>query len=400
MLFAAIFDAGLIPFFVFTAIMAQAQYTTPIDAPNQWSTLFGNDADTYKILYAAFLISAVTGSVHAVSLFISVYLAVIFRKISKLPPDMNPLEDNLTSRHKHNKSSLSVATTEIINKEKHLSAPLIDAPRPVPFMHTRTDSSTSLSPYHRPTNSDRGSRTDLAMYEQPRSQPRSQRSSRADLSPAPERNYVDSSLYEQPRSQRSSRADLSRSPEHSAKKSPVRTDSRPASARPQPTPSPGNDNWFTYPSPTPSPANNGPPEFQHLRAKQNLLAPMQPQQIVNKYNFENMTPRPLEMNPPTPPIDSHKRTDQRALAPMSGNAVWYESSGNRPQYGRGDSGGTVRDKSRYYGNLNAVKNRVTSTGARTAERGGMRAREVSGKVVEEGRAFSWELGSNGQILSR
>ena len=363
--------------------MAQAQYNTPIDATGQWSTLFGNDADTYKIIYATFLISAVTGSIHAVSLFISVYLAVIFRKISKLPPDMNPLEDNLTSRHKRNKSSLSAATTERTNKEKHLSAPLIDAPRSVPFMHTRTDSSISLSPHRRPANSNRDSQTDLAIFEEPRSQ----RSSRADYSQSPTRNHVNSSMYEQPRSQRSSHPDLSHSLQHSAKQAPIHTDSRPASARPQPTPSPGNENWFTYPSPSPSPANDGPPEFQHLRAKQNLLAPMQPQQRVNKYNFQNMTPRPLEMNPPTPPVNSHKRTDERALAPMSGNAVGYENSENRPQYGRGDGGGTVRDNSRYYGNLNAVKNRVTSTGARIAERGGMRAREVSGKVVEEGRAF-------------
>ena len=383
MLFAAIFDAGLIPFFVFTAIMAQAQYITPIDAPGRWSTLFGNDADTYKILDATFLISAVTGGIHAVSLFISVYLAVIFRKISKLPPDMNPLEDNLTSRHKRNKSSLSVVATETTNKEKHLSAPLIDAPRFVPFMHTRTDSSTSLSTQHRPANSNRGSRTDLAMYDQSESQ----RSSRADLSQSPRRNYVNPSMYDQPRSQRSSRADPSRSPQHHAGQTPIHMESRPAPTRPQPTPSPGNDNWFTYPSPSPSPANDGPPELQHLRANENLLAPIQPLQRLNKYNFQNMSPRPLEMNPPTPPINSHKRTDERALAPTSGNPVGYGYSGNRPRYGRGDSGGTVGDKSRYYGNLNAVKSRVTSTGARAAERGGMRAREVSGKVVEEGRAF-------------
>ena len=78
---------------------------------------------------------------------------------------------------------------------------------------------------------------------------------------------------------------------------------------------------------------------------------------------------------------------------MSANVVWYEdpNTPNRPQqqpqHGRGDSFGAVRDKARYYGNLHAGKSRVVSSGAKVDERGGMRAREVSGKVAEEGRSL-------------
>ena len=51
------------------------------------------------------LTSIVSVGLHAVSVFIGGYLIYMFRKIADLPPDMNPLEDNLTSRSKPAKSS-------------------------------------------------------------------------------------------------------------------------------------------------------------------------------------------------------------------------------------------------------------------------------------------------------
>ena len=129
-----------------------------------------------------------------------------------------------------------------------------------------------------------------------------------------------------------------------------------------------------------------------------------------------MTPRPLEMNPPTPPIAS---SPSRPLRPVSGN--------DRPHlHARGDSFGVVGDKARYYGTLHAgggkgmgvsgyggakadgekgggrvdgarapkgEGSRVLSSGSRFGAGwggggggGGMRVRGVSGKVAEEGRA--------------
>lgn len=141
MVFAATLDLGLIPFYVFAAYIAQGQYTA--DSYN-WETLFGTSEITQKIAKSLFLLSVVNGGLHATSLTISISLAVIFRQISQLPPDLNPLEDNLTSRpHKRNKSELT---------EKYLSQgsmdsgigmedPLIGPPRNVTFMHTRGMSS-------------------------------------------------------------------------------------------------------------------------------------------------------------------------------------------------------------------------------------------------------------------
>lgn len=144
MIFAAIIDTGLIPFFVFSAWLAHADYTR-----NQygWSTLF-NDSDlSYKIIFAFFIVSCVQGGILTVSLILDIYLAAMFKHIARMPPDMNPLEPNLTSRHKRNKSE---AITE-----KNMNASALAAKREsgmsgfkrVPFIHTRTDSADSVTLY-------------------------------------------------------------------------------------------------------------------------------------------------------------------------------------------------------------------------------------------------------------
>ncbi|MCJ1320617.1 hypothetical protein MMC15_005957 [Xylographa vitiligo] len=419
MLFAAIIDAGLIPFFVFTAMMARAQYTEPNDTAGHWGTLFGDDSDTFKIIFSAFLLSVVGGGLLLISLFLSVYLAVMFRKIAKLPPDMNPLEDNLTSRHKRNKSSISAPLIEVTNREKHLSAPLMDTPRAVPFLHTRTESSDSQTPHRRPGNSNRSSKVDLSMYQQPSSN----RSSRANLSVPNDTSpqHAPSIPYQKPISNRSSRTNFSRPLEPSTQPTAPNTHTHRSQTRPLSVPSPSssskssnasnNSNWTTHPSP---------PELQHLRnIHPNPSAP--PPKI---YNFTTMTPRPLEMNPPTPPIS----TGGRALHPVSGNAAWHDDPARRPRphHARGDSFGVVGDKARYYGALHAGKGRVgggsgsdggsgngggggngsggsdAGKGSRVMSSGsrvggdwmgigkglgmGLRGRGVSGKVAEEGRA--------------
>ncbi|MCJ1404282.1 hypothetical protein MMC11_007507, partial [Xylographa trunciseda] len=371
MLFAAIVDAGLIPFFVFTGMMARAQYTEPSDTTGHWGTLFGDDSATFKIIYSAFLLSVVGGGLLLVSLCISIYLAVMFRKIAKLPPDMNPLEDNLTSRHKRNKSSISAPLIEVTNQEKHLSAPLMDSPRAVPFLHTRTDSSDSRAPHRRPGNSNRSSNVDLSTYEQPSSN----RSSRANLSvpngfPA---QQVSETTYQQPVSNRSSRTNFSRPIEPTPQ--PTTHNTRATHRSPNyllssssSSSSSTTSNWTTHPSPTPSPPRSTyPPELQHLRpAHQTPPTPIPCAQKPNRYaNFANMTPRPLEMNPPTPPIAS----GARALQPTSGNNATHDHQpqhGQRPRHhGRGDSFGVVGDKARYYGALHAAgkKGRVGSSGS-------------------------------------
>ncbi|KAL8698174.1 MAG: hypothetical protein Q9224_001972, partial [Gallowayella concinna] len=331
MIFAAILDIGLIPFLVFTAIMAHDQYIEPSDTPGHWSSLFMFTTATTKIIYTSYLTSIVSGSLHFVSLIISIYLVVIFRKISALPPDMNPLEDNLTSRHKRNKSDLldnrtSQASTATSSKrDSRVEDPLIAPARSVPFMHTRIEATPNINNVPHPHFSPRASHTNVAspFYDQPISN----RTCRT--------NTHQQNFYSQPRSQRNSRPNIDRNPsshhQQASKHEPLPTEplllrspttsssiytddftSRPASTRPPSTRPPTtrplstapslpvstiteDNNWITYASPPPSP----PIEFKHLR-NSNPYQPLRQQTAEYVENIENRTPRPLEMNPPTP----------------------------------------------------------------------------------------------------
>lgn len=138
-LFASILDAGLIPFYVFTAFVSYGNLTT--DKYN-WSTLFQDAQAKLDIAEATFICACANAGLHLVSFSLSICLAILFRKISSLPPDMNPLEDNLTARPRKNRKRIEP-------NEKHWSSstlnegaedPLMDVPRTVPFMHTRDQS--------------------------------------------------------------------------------------------------------------------------------------------------------------------------------------------------------------------------------------------------------------------
>lgn len=83
MLFAAMIDTGLIPFYAFSAIMCRVQYTT---GDYNWGTLFGGNTAAYDIVFAAFIISCAVGGMHVISLALDIWLATLFRKIAKLPP--------------------------------------------------------------------------------------------------------------------------------------------------------------------------------------------------------------------------------------------------------------------------------------------------------------------------
>ncbi|KAJ5604401.1 hypothetical protein N7510_009555 [Penicillium lagena] len=138
-LFASTLDAGLIPFYIFTAFMAHGEWT---EKAYNWGTLFQNASFTVKFAEVMFICSAANAGLHSISFTLSIFLAVIFRKIAHLPPDMNPLEDNLTARPRKKRIRDEM-------DEKHMSQstlnstvedPLIDPPRTIPFMHTRGQS--------------------------------------------------------------------------------------------------------------------------------------------------------------------------------------------------------------------------------------------------------------------
>lgn len=165
MLFAAMIDVGLLPFLAFSAVMAYSEHTR---GTYGWDTLFGEPLTTWYIVYSTFLLCVIEGGLLLVSLALGIYLAILFRKIAKLPPDMNPLEPNLTARpHKRNKSELTTSdkrmsqtTLASNNRMSSTADPLIAPGRRVPFMHTRTDSADSVTLYG--NNSPRHSRLDLS----------------------------------------------------------------------------------------------------------------------------------------------------------------------------------------------------------------------------------------------
>jgi hypothetical protein len=395
-IFAAIVDACIVPVLAYTAYLAHQEHAVPIDPEWHWKTMFDTEAADYAIIYATWLIAVTVGGLHIVSFCISIVLAVIFRKIANLPPDMNPLEDNLTARpHKRNKSSMSMAVSEstISNRDSHLSAPLIDSPtnRPVPFMHTRNDSASSFGSPERRSLPPRG-------YN---------RASRTAYQPAPQRESQD--IY---------RAETNASDfMHSRQAS--KPTSRPVSAYSSPSRSPqresllkepAGENWFVHASSPPSsperddaPFNENPPELQHLRFnKQHKRAGSE---LSQKYDYTGRSPRPLEMNPPTPPVNNtfqqrREQFEQRALqatggnnGPVGGSGTWEEPNYRSVQ---GNDNGNNGGKGRFYGALkdslrvSRRGQRVVSSGVDTGDLGtgqGLRGREVSGKVAEEGRVW-------------
>ncbi|ROW09748.1 hypothetical protein VMCG_02417 [Cytospora schulzeri] len=198
-IFSAVYDLAVIPLYSFGALSVH-------NFSNQWGTLFSDKSLMDYFLPSLYWTLIGGGVMHAASLGFSVWLAIKFRQITRMPPDCNPLEDNLTSRHhKRNRSSVATTATYLTEDEKRLSTPLenrlrsglpygeLERPPAIPFHATRSPrssigSSTDLpprqyqitpdsSPRHSPRNS--GTPTDLKRMSAP---PSSSSSSKA---PAP-----------------------------------------------------------------------------------------------------------------------------------------------------------------------------------------------------------------------
>lgn len=347
MLFAAFFDVSIVPFYAFSALVANTKHDT-------WNVILENQALTPIFSKIVFYLATVGGGLHLVSLADSLYLAVTFRKITKLPPDMNPLEDNLTSRHKRNKSSMSMATT-ISEKEKRMSAfeskrssgsPYEDFSRPptVPFFHTRTQSTDSFNTY--------------------RSTPPPSRDA---LSEFPSRQYqVDS-----PRS--SVTADVKRqSYNYNAPKRGSYTETplyQTGSTPPRDPVSKTSEAWYTSDSLTK-------PRSKSSSPRKGTYAPVP---------LSDDLPNPLESNPP-PRRQNTPYPLRNTDSPLS------EISSNRVSGDIADQNQQKEFHARYYGDLKPGTPPVIVGGRGIRQvssgndfsRGLPRGRQVSGKVAEEG----------------
>ncbi|KND86875.1 hypothetical protein TOPH_08492, partial [Tolypocladium ophioglossoides CBS 100239] len=146
--FAAIADLCVMSIYAFGAFSAHK-------SADSWTTLLSNQQLMRYFVPAVYYTMVGAGGAHLISLAISLWLGLVFRKISLMPPDMNPLEDHLTARpfHKRNKSSITTASS--VENKKRLSTPLearhgsglpyehVSPPPSIPFMHTRAGSSHS-----------------------------------------------------------------------------------------------------------------------------------------------------------------------------------------------------------------------------------------------------------------
>jgi hypothetical protein len=381
----------------------------------RWRTMFPTDEETNKVLTTTWLTAVAVAGLHLISLTLDLYLLVIFRKISKLPPDMNPLEDNLTSRrktkHKHKNSSISALTPLTGDKEKRFSNlsnqstvpgdrfsqvdPLIsrDIPSPnkhqVAFMHTRTNSDMTYSP-HTP-HSARQSKERFSMYSQAPSarQSRKELNHRDDLHRRDDQD--DNETLAQRKSMLAQQANIKR---HARAESYISKSSKenfytpPATARSDKQDGVSdlslqrnsretlqNDNWFVHPDQEnehvqeehyPGPARKRSMFNTNSNSNQgyNTLSPYDDvSDVEDEYELDQaMAPQPLRMNPPTPP-PAHVYGEQKKHTPPPGlqrtkttTSISTDATFNR-SHSQSRSG---TPKSRYYGDLKAATSGVRS----------------------------------------
>ncbi|CBX99074.1 hypothetical protein LEMA_P083130.1 [Plenodomus lingam JN3] len=377
--FAMVTDAGFIPFYVFTLLMAKRNSDLEAGTTGRWRTMFPTDGETNTVLKTTWLTATTLAGLHLVSIFLDLYLVVIFRKISSLPPDMNPLEDNLTSRrkskHKHKNSSISAipqfagdnekrfSTQSTVASEKTSQAdPLLHKDRPNPmknqvaFMHTRTNSETVYSPSNAPVGSPiqrtlfhvfaaSGSPETLAQRKSMLAeQANIKRHSRND-------SYVTSAskqdFYTPPGTAHSEKqgagGDLS-----------LQRNSRETLQ---------NDNWFVHPDDEedqPKHHATSPPKQTIFAssAAYNGYDTLSPYEDVSDEEAHAMVPQPLGMNPPTPPPD-HTTDQQKDTPPPSGAQRTYTTASISTEgtLDRSHSrSGTP--KSRFYGDLKGASEGV------------------------------------------
>jgi hypothetical protein len=402
MLFAACFDVSLIPFYAFGALMASAEYKLSLGGAGQdgeWSTLLPAGQQLIPILSGtAFLCSVIAGGLHLISVGLSLWLAVIFREITKLPPDMNPLEDNLTSRHKRNKSSMSASTipekrlSEPLEGKRSSGAPYEDVSRPpsVPFLQTRTGSIESFSTYHTTPQASRDGRLDL-----------------------PSRQYQISSNNSSPRS---SIIELKRSSvSYNSPASPPKRASYaslPLSevSSPHSTSQMGNkpEAWHTAES-LPSSERSS----RNSRRKSAYQPLRQRPDLEDDISLTPPHPKPLEANPPTPRLPNNRSQRGPALSEISYNngagstsdlseislSTTHEQASRPAPRQQQQPQQQENFKARFYGDLKPATPPIliSAQGGQRKVSGndfdnkgfrGFGRRNVSGKIAEEGRSVT------------
>lgn len=392
-MFAIFMDVGVIPFYVFAGIFANQNILMDPKNEERWTSFFTADGATDTLLLATFIGSFVMAALHAVSTVLDLWLVILFRKIAKLPPDLNPLEDNLTSRnsskHKYKNSEATLSgsieekntkflsgSTLNVDDESRLSTALKDVPesRQVPFRHSRTGSELGYSPH----NPDSVRWSKQQMEESVYQQPPSARGSMASVRPhtrgsstSPQKNAAFTITETPPTPTHSSRP-ISY-PNHGSPRGSLASNRFSAPALQNAAPSNAvvrsqqqsslltSNSWVTLDNDDDG-MDLGASRHGHQNYDENS------QSIERHDSFQ---PQPLKMNPPTPPPPSDFPSNRSALGVRKdhGNAelgrhltvnsnataassVYSESAPSLKGSSKSLSPGTPKGK--YYGDLAAA----------------------------------------------
>lgn len=125
--FALVIDACLLPFYIWIFLLARLELTDNLTDDERWTSIFAATSATEKLILATWLLAIILASIHGLALLISTYLSITFRSIARLPPDMNPLEAHLTSRPRKSQ-------VKVFKEQKEV----VDQPRPIHFLQTRS----------------------------------------------------------------------------------------------------------------------------------------------------------------------------------------------------------------------------------------------------------------------
>ncbi|KAK6534125.1 hypothetical protein TWF281_005463 [Arthrobotrys megalospora] len=144
-LFAVGSDCCLIPFYVFIAMWTwqqRAQMIATPDNPDNWVSVFNKDNPEFNqlMVFISFCTSCAGGGLMVITVLLGLFIAITFRRISRLPPDMNPLDDSvytsLTTRPSSKRFSKS-SNSSSDSFEKSASRD-VSPQRAVPFLEVRT----------------------------------------------------------------------------------------------------------------------------------------------------------------------------------------------------------------------------------------------------------------------
>ncbi|KAH9808621.1 hypothetical protein Tdes44962_MAKER06277, partial [Teratosphaeria destructans] len=387
--FALVMDVALIPLYAYITLAVNSNRQLPVpqykadgdelDGDWRFTSFFTSQAGTDLLLEITTFAAAVMAGLHLLTTGLDLYLAIVFRKIAGLPPDMNPLEDNLTSRHgskhKYKSSEASVINEQLSDAEKkrlaHISGSTLNGSRvsmaqresfmddipQIPFGHSRSGSKTSLA--FSPHNPD-SARWSRHQYD-------GQQDVYRDAATNPNSRYIvrpDGILDVRPRGERG------RTP---TTRTSVMTDtSNPSTQTPTPT------------TPTKQPPTTlvmdatGSPEFERPRSAHDSLdrfdgprpasyltasphdAPAAPAPKTHNYHplathdrhdssepVHPAAPQPLGMHPPTPPVPTDEDADPNDGVTRSDTTATVSSS----VYSESAPALPTTPKARYYGAL-------------------------------------------------